>query len=82
MGRLSTAARKALPGSAFLGPHKSFPAEDADHAEKAIQLAPRAEKSGSISASQEKSIVSRAKARLKGFKGHGIKYQGHTAHKD
>ena len=35
MAKLSTAARKALPASAFAGPGRSYPVEDASHARNA-----------------------------------------------
>ena len=38
MARLSAAARKALPDSAFAGPNRSFPVQDADHARAAAML--------------------------------------------
>jgi hypothetical protein len=62
--KLSTTARKALPKSSFAGPGRSFPVNDAEHARKAIQLAPRSEHAGNISHATEQKIVARAKARL------------------
>lgn len=38
MTRLTAKARKALPGSAFAGPGRSFPVQDKDHAEAAAML--------------------------------------------
>ena len=38
MARLSASARKALPGSAFAGPNRSFPVQDKDHAQAAAML--------------------------------------------
>jgi hypothetical protein len=35
MAKLSTAARKALPASAFAGPGRSYPVEDKAHARNA-----------------------------------------------
>lgn len=64
MARLTTKQRKALPKSDFLGPGRSFPANDAEHARKAIQLAPRSEHAGNISRGTMESIVKRAKAKL------------------
>jgi hypothetical protein len=83
MAKLSTQARNSLPKSDFLGPGRSFPAPDAEHARKAIQLAPRSEHAGNISASEEKAIVAKAKARLRAFKAsdhssfnsHGMKHE-------
>lgn len=37
-GRLSAAARRALPDSAFAGPNRSFPITDANHAKAAKAL--------------------------------------------
>jgi hypothetical protein len=38
MARLSAKERKALPSSDFAGPGGSFPMEDKEHAQKAVQL--------------------------------------------
>ena len=38
MARLSTAERNALPASAFAGPNRTFPVNDADHAKAAKML--------------------------------------------
>jgi hypothetical protein len=38
MARLTTAARNALPDSAFAGPNRSFPIQDAAHAKAALML--------------------------------------------
>jgi hypothetical protein len=64
MAKLTTKARKALPGKSFAGPGRSFPIEDKDHARKAIQLAPRAEKAGSITPMQKAMIDKKARAKL------------------
>ena len=64
MAKLTSGARKALPRSDFAGPGRSFPVEDAEHARKAIQLAPRSEHAGNISKETEERIVAKAKARL------------------
>ena len=64
MSKLTTAERKKLAPKQFAGPNKSFPIEDANHARKAIQLAPRSEKAGNISKSQETAIVRKARAAL------------------
>jgi hypothetical protein len=66
MAKLSTQQRKKMPAKEFALPGGRFPVNDKVHQEKAIQLAPRSLKAGNISASQEKSIVSKAKAKLKG----------------
>lgn len=39
MARLTAAERKALPDSAFAGPNRTFPVEDANHARAAMMLA-------------------------------------------
>lgn len=36
MARLTTAARNALPDSAFAGPNRTYPVEDASHARNAL----------------------------------------------
>lgn len=36
MAKLTTKARKALPGSAFAGPDRSYPIENASHARNAL----------------------------------------------
>lgn len=38
MARLTAAARRALPDSAFAGPNRSFPVHDAKHAKAANML--------------------------------------------
>ena len=52
MARLSAAARKALPDSAFAGPNRSFPIQDADHARAAAML----ENKGNASAATKAKI--------------------------
>lgn len=65
MARLSTKQRKAMKPSEFALPAKrAFPIEDKTHAEKALQLAPRARKAGNITAAQERTIEAKAKAKL------------------
>ena len=39
MAKLSTKARKNLPGSAFAGPDRSYPIEDKGHAKAALSRA-------------------------------------------
>lgn len=39
MARLSTAARNALPDSAFAGPGRTYPVNDASHARNALARA-------------------------------------------
>ena len=38
MARLTTKERRALPGSTFAGPHRSFPVPDVNHAKAALAL--------------------------------------------
>lgn len=64
--KLTTSQRKALPSSEFAGPGRSFPVNDKVHAEKALQLAPRSEAAGNISASQAAAIKAKAKKKLHG----------------
>ena len=64
MSRLTSAERKRLAPRQFAGPDKSFPIEDASHAQAAIRDAPRARKAGSISKSQESHIVREARSKL------------------
>jgi hypothetical protein len=53
MAKLSTAARKKLPDSAFAGPGRSFPVEDKKHAKAAILLSKNASNPGAIKAKAE-----------------------------
>lgn len=64
MAKLTTKARKKLPKKSFAGPGRSFPIENKVHAEKAIQLAPRAVKAGSITPMQKAMIDKKARAKL------------------
>ncbi len=64
MAKLTTSKRKALPSSKFAGPGRSFPIEDKVHAAKAIQLAPRAVKAGSITPMQKAMIDAKARKKL------------------
>lgn len=64
MAKLTAAQRKALPASDFAGPNRSFPIEDAAHAEAALRLVGRAVKSGSITETQAEAIRKRAYERL------------------
>jgi hypothetical protein len=59
--KLSSERRNALPASKFAGPGRSFPVNDAEHARKALQLAPRSEHAGNISKATEEKIESRAR---------------------
>lgn len=60
MARLTTAQRNALPDSAFAGPNRTFPVNDADHARAALMLA------GHAPAKYKTHILSKASAKLKG----------------
>lgn len=64
MSKLSTAARAKLPGKDFAGSDRSFPIEDASHAEAALRDAPIAEHAGSISASEADVIERKARSKL------------------
>lgn len=64
MAKLSTKARKALPSKDFAGPGRSFPIPDKAHAVAAERLVGRAEKAGSVNASQARTIKAKAKAKL------------------
>ncbi len=65
MAVLSTKQRAKLPTSQFAGPSRSFPINDKIHAEKAIQLAPRALHAGHITPEQEAAIQAKARAKLR-----------------
>jgi hypothetical protein len=65
MAKLSTAARKALPASAFAGPGRSFPVEDKNHAVAAKSFAKRAYNKGSLSLSELNRITAKANRKLK-----------------
>ena len=64
MAKLTKAERDRLSGKQFAGPHRSFPIENRSHAEAAIRDAPRAEKAGHTTKSQESHIVRQARAKL------------------
>jgi len=64
MAKLTSAERKRLKPKQFAGPDRSFPIENASHAEAAIRDAPLARKAGHISKSQESHIVRDARAKL------------------
>jgi hypothetical protein len=56
--------RKKMPSSAFAGPHKTFPINDAVHARMAISGATRSMHAGNISASTADKIKAKARKRL------------------
>lgn len=60
MSKLSAAARRALPSSAFAGPGRSFPVEDKGHARAALG------RINNAPASARPKIRARAQAVLKG----------------
>lgn len=64
MSRLNAEERRELPSRTFAGPHRSFPIPDKGHAEAALRLVGRAEKHGSINASQAAEIRSKARRKL------------------
>lgn len=64
MTKLTKSERDRLSGKQFAGPNRSFPIENASHAEAAIRDAPRALHAGHISKSQESHIVKAARAKL------------------
>jgi hypothetical protein len=59
--RLTVDARKALSGSDFAGPGRSFPVEDKDHAEAALMDVNKAK---GLSAAEKATIKRKAKAKL------------------
>lgn len=66
MAKLTKGERDRLPSKDFAGPGRSFPINDKIHAEKAIQLAPRAEKAGHISEEEKERIDAKARKKLHG----------------
>lgn len=65
MARLTAAQRRALPDSAFAGPNRTFPVNDAAHAKAALMLR------GKAPASARANIKRRAEKKL-GVKGQAI----------
>lgn len=61
MGKLNSAARKALPKSDFAGPDRSFPVPDKSHAANAKARASQAVNEGRMSKGQESRIDAKAK---------------------
>lgn len=60
MGKLNSAARKALPKSDFAGPDRSFPVPDKSHAANAKARASQAVNEGRMSKRQESRIDAKA----------------------
>lgn len=65
MSRLTAAQRNALPDSAFAGPNRSFPVNDANHAKAAIMLSGNAGKSKAL-------VIAAAQNALKKRKKQGL----------
>ena len=61
---MTAKTRNALPDSAFLGPDRSFPAQDVKHARLAVSGAAHAYNAGNIGKSEEERIQGAARARL------------------
>lgn len=66
MAKLSSAARKKLPASAFAGPDRSYPVPDKSHAANAKARAAQMEKAGKLSRSAKAKIDAKANRVLKG----------------
>ena len=64
MAKLSSNARKSLPGKDFAGPDRSYPVEDKGHAMAAKSFAGRAVKAGRMSKGEEAKIDAKANKRL------------------
>jgi len=88
--KLTASKRRGMPASDFAAGKGHFPINDATHARLAISGATRAEHAGHISASEEASIKSKARARLRAFKHgdhknvntHGLQHESRTHHSD
>lgn len=57
MARLTAAARRALPDSAFAGPNRTFPVQDAKHAEAANMLKNKGDASGATKAKIKRALA-------------------------
>lgn len=64
MAKLTSKKRDALPKDDFLGPGRTFPANNPSHARAAISGATRSERAGNISPATEASIKAKARAKL------------------
>ena len=64
--KLTSAARKKIPGKEFAGPDRSYPIEDKSHARNALARASQQHNAGRLSDSEYERIVGRAHAKLKG----------------
>lgn len=65
MAKLTTKQRKALPRSAFAGPNRSYPVENARHAANAKARASQAANAGRMSKAEESRIDAKADKMLK-----------------
>ena len=65
MAKLTTKERNALPDSAFLGPNRTFPANDKTHALQAERMANRSANAGNISQKTANRIKAKAARRYK-----------------
>jgi hypothetical protein len=87
MAKLTAAQRNALPNSAFAGPDRSYPVNDASHARNAKARASEMANKGRLSKSTEKRIDKMADKKLthqpeaeKRGKGAGFKMAGTGTH--
>lgn len=64
MAKLTTQERNSLPSSEFAGPDRSYPIENASHAQNALARVSQAENSGRIGDNLAAHIRARAKAKL------------------
>jgi hypothetical protein len=69
MAKLDKEARDNIPTQEFLGPGRTFPANDRTHTKLAISGATRSEHAGNISASTAESIKAKARRLLGDTKG-------------
>lgn len=60
MAKLTSAERNALPNSAFAGPGRSYPVEDASHAANAKARAKQQLNKGNLSPKEYQTIIGRA----------------------
>ena len=65
MAKLDAQRRNAIPDDKFLGPGRTFPANDAVHARMAVSGATRSERAGNISQATADSIKSKARKILR-----------------
>ena len=66
MAKLTSGERNALPKSAFAGPGRSYPVNDASHARNALARASQAKNAGRITEAVYAHIVAKAHKRLGG----------------